>query len=194
MLSGGRNIDPRRPPAQYAGEVVQIKRLRHIVIHARGETGVAVALLGVGRQRDDGQPPLAFSCPTLADAAGGLEAVDLGHAAVHQHKREVILGQQSQGSLATLGNHPIATNLMGTMSVAGLLVHARDVTERNHAEEQVRALNAELERRVIERTAAFEVAIGDLEQEAADRKRAEETLEETKQRLRTVVNNTPVIL
>ena len=70
------------------------------------------------------------------------------------------------------------TNLLTTMSVAGLVIHARDVTERNRAEEQVRALNAELESRVIERTAALEVAIGDLEREAAERKRAEETLQQ----------------
>ena len=39
-----------------------------------------------------------------------------------------------------------ATNLLKTRSVAGLVVHARDVTERKHAEEQVQALNAEVER------------------------------------------------
>jgi len=39
-----------------------------------------------------------------------------------------------------------ATNLLKTRSVAGLVIHARDVTERKQAEEQVRALNAEVER------------------------------------------------
>lgn len=66
-----------------------------------------------------------------------------------------------------------ATNLMRTPSVAGLLIHARDVTERHLAEAQVLALNAALETRVIEGTAALDVA---------------------EQHLRTVVNNTPVIL
>jgi diguanylate cyclase (GGDEF)-like protein/PAS domain S-box-containing protein len=39
-----------------------------------------------------------------------------------------------------------ASNQLGTMGVAGLLMHARDVTERNVADEQLRTLNNELER------------------------------------------------
>jgi PAS domain S-box-containing protein len=35
-----------------------------------------------------------------------------------------------------------ASNLLSTMSVAGLVIHARDVTERIRAEEQIRVLNA----------------------------------------------------
>lgn len=74
----------------------------------------------------------------------------------------------------------IASNLLTTISVAGLVVHARDMTERNHAAEEVRALNVELEGRVIERT----TAVRNLEAEVVDRMRSEETLRASEERFR----------
>ena len=60
------------------------------------------------------------------------------------------------GSYRTLESS--TSNLLDNPSVAGLVVHARDVTERNKAEAQVRELNADLEQRVIDRTHALSVA------------------------------------
>jgi PAS domain S-box-containing protein len=100
--------------------------------------------------------------------------------------------RHADGSYRMLG--ATISNLLATMSVAGIVVNARDVTERYRAEEQVRALNAELEQRVIERTSALEAAVHDLEDQISERNRAVMALRESELRLRTVVSNAPVVL
>lgn len=59
-------------------------------------------------------------------------------------------------------------------------------------EQQVVALNAELEGRVLERTAALEAAIGDLEAEAVERLRIEETLRASEERFRKQYKGFPL--
>ena len=59
-----------------------------------------------------------------------------------------------------------------------LLAILRDNTERKRAEEALRRLNEELEARVHERTATLNAMVAELKDEAARRKRAEESLNE----------------
>jgi PAS domain S-box-containing protein len=56
---------------------------------------------------------------------------------------------------------------------ARMLVALLDITERKRAEEQIRTLNAELERRVDERTAELRAAVDALQGEVRERQRAE---------------------
>src|ERR687893_1625858 len=56
----------------------------------------------------------------------------------------------------------MATNLLDDPAVEGLVFNQRDVTDRVRAEEEVRRLNRELEKRVAERTARLEALVGEL--------------------------------
>ena len=61
--------------------------------------------------------------------------------------------------------------------VRGFLKITRDLTERRRAEEELRRANEALEVRVAERTAELERAVGDLREEVARRRQAQEAAE-----------------
>ncbi len=63
----------------------------------------------------------------------------------------------------------------------------RDVTNRRQAEEEIRYLNADLERRVVERTEQLAAVNGELKNEIAERERVEVALRISEAQYRTIV-------
>jgi PAS domain S-box-containing protein len=70
----------------------------------------------------------------------------------------------------------------------------REIGERERVEATVRALNAELETRVRERTAELAEANRTLTLEAEQRQRAERTAQSNQQLLRTIVDHSPAVI
>jgi PAS domain S-box-containing protein len=71
-------------------------------------------------------------------------------------------------------------------AVAGIVGLSRDITEVKEAQEQLRRAHDELERRVIERTAALSEAVNAQRREIAQREQAEDKLREAEERYRLI--------
>jgi PAS domain S-box-containing protein len=84
----------------------------------------------------------------------------------------------------------VGKNLLDNPAVAGLVVNARDITERTRAEAALRQAYKELERRVEERTAELVEANARLRHEAAERQRAAEALRRSEEHFRLLIENT----
>ncbi|MHC4623329.1 MAG: PAS domain S-box protein [Planctomycetota bacterium] len=67
---------------------------------------------------------------------------------------------------------------------------AHDITKRKQTEQDLQGIRSELERRIEERTAAISKAMVLLEKEVAERKKAQEILQESEEKYRIVVENT----
>ncbi|MBX3026671.1 PAS domain-containing protein [bacterium] len=79
-------------------------------------------------------------------------------------------------------------------TIIGAVATAVDITPRKRAEEQVRRLNAELERRVQERTTELEQAIHGREREALERLRALEEVGRGERLLSAVINHSTAVI
>ncbi len=77
-------------------------------------------------------------------------------------------------------------NLKGRWNTIGIL---RDITERKRAQQELQASRDELEKRVQERTASLTEAVSLLEQEIAERQRAQEEHKEAEAKYRSIFEN-----
>lgn len=83
----------------------------------------------------------------------------------------------------------VMKNVQG--DIIGLTGIGRDITERKRGEEALRNAHAELEMRVQERTSDLMRANAQLQQEIAERQRAEEALGKSLEEVRDLYNNAP---
>jgi PAS domain S-box-containing protein len=88
--------------------------------------------------------------------------------------------------IASFHNHPRFSYVVQDITDA-----YRQATQRKEAEAQIHQLNAELEQRVIDRTAQLEATNNQLENEIAERKQIEEALRQSEERFRQAVVNAP---
>ncbi|MBD1999489.1 response regulator [Leptolyngbya sp. FACHB-541] len=94
----------------------------------------------------DGQTPLTKEQIPLFRALQG----------EHVHNREMMIVPKQGSARTVLASGQAIADPQGTRLGAVVVMH--DITQRKQAEAQIRALNAELEQRVVERTAQLEAA------------------------------------
>ena len=80
---------PFQPVRQCSRESSRVDGLREVVVHARGQAALALALDGGGGHRDDGHPVVGLA---VADLAGGGVPVEDRHLHVHEDRVPATLG------------------------------------------------------------------------------------------------------
>ena len=111
----------------------EIDGLADVVVATGLEPTHHVHALAQGADEDDGHPAVAVE---LAQAAGGLVAVDARQHHVHQHHVRGLLGKQLQGRLAGLGHHHLVALLLQGLArqdeVLLDVVHHQDLDRLPH--------------------------------------------------------------
>ena len=100
------------------------------------------------------------------------------------HTEEWITNAKGEKRLLSIIKSP---KLDENGEVEYVVCSAEDITERKRAEDEIKKLNEELERRVIERTTQLEALNKDMQKEITERRRAEEELEKHEERLEELV-------
>ncbi|MCG2722107.1 MAG: PAS domain S-box protein [Thermodesulfovibrionales bacterium] len=123
--------------------------------------------------RTDGTPYDRETCPILDTLRNGL---------IYKVGDEVLWRKDGTRLPVEYTSAPI----LEEGNVIGAVVVVRDVTERTRAEEEIRKLNEELERRVVERTFQLEAVIKELESEIIERRNAEDKLQKYAEQLQVL--------
>ena len=100
------------------------------------------------------------------------------------HTEEWITNAKGEKRLLSIIKSP---KLDENGEVEYVVCSAEDITERKRAENEIKKLNEELERRVIERTTQLEALNKDMQKEITQRRRAEEELKKHEERLEELV-------
>ncbi len=100
------------------------------------------------------------------------------------HTEEWITNAKGEKRLLSIIKSP---KLDENGDVEYVVCSAEDITERKRAEDGIKKLNEELERRVIKRTTQLEALNKDMQKEITERRRAEEELEKHEERLEELV-------
>ncbi|MFZ5907590.1 MAG: PAS domain S-box protein [Nitrospirota bacterium] len=123
--------------------------------------------------RTDGTPYDRETCPILATLRQGL---------IYKVGDEVLWRKDGTNLPVEYTSAPIIEE----GEIVGAVVVVRDVTERKRAEEEIRKLNEELERRVVERTFQLEAVIKELENEIIERRNAEDEIQKYAEQLQVL--------
>ena len=120
----------------------------------------------------EGMPPHGHYCVPILYAGKTIGAIALylleGHS--HDQKEEEFLGSAAS-------------------TLAGLIMHKRDITEKGRAQEALQQAHNDLEAKVKERTAELTIANESLRMEIAERKRTEEELRISEEKFRSITTS-----